>query len=184
MHFLEIFGQKKCLFCQKQCFLDKKCTITWYIFHILLSWYCKFAVTRKNNAFVAKFVNTRLTIIFMAIFAPDESLLSSATLSLASSLFSLVFSFYLQAFSSSPVHTLWSLFLLAPPPPLASSEPHHKMNHFVIIETIHHDDEHEDAVIEHLIITSIACLGPNPDPGPHVVVVETCVKTSCSQSSS
>ena len=88
----------------------------------------------------------------------------------------------------SPVHTPWSLFSLARPPPLASSEPHnqshHKMNHFVIIEGIHHDDEQDDAVIEHLLITSIACLGPNPDPGSHVVVVETCVKTSCSSQSS
>ena len=88
----------------------------------------------------------------------------------------------------SPVHTPWSLFSLARPPPLASSEPHnqshHKMNHFVIIEGIHHDDEQDDAVIEHLLITSIACLGPNSDPGSHVVVVETCVKTSCSHSSS
>ena len=41
---------------------------------------CKFAITRKNDAFVAKFVNTRLTKIFMAIFAPDERLPSSATL--------------------------------------------------------------------------------------------------------
>ena len=35
---------------------------------------------RKNNAFVAKIVTTRLTEIFMAIFAPDERLPSSATL--------------------------------------------------------------------------------------------------------
>ena len=38
------------------------------------------AITRKNDAFVAKNVNTRLTKIFMAIFAPDDSLPSSATL--------------------------------------------------------------------------------------------------------
>ena len=36
---------------------------------------------RKNDAFDAKIVNTRLTKIFMAIFAPDERLPSSATLS-------------------------------------------------------------------------------------------------------
>ena len=36
---------------------------------------------RKNDAFVAKIVNTRLTKIFKAIFAPDERLPSSATLS-------------------------------------------------------------------------------------------------------
>ena len=35
--FLEIIGHKKCLFGYKQCFLGKKCTITWYILHILLS---------------------------------------------------------------------------------------------------------------------------------------------------
>ena len=37
---------------------------------------------RKNDAFVAKIVNTRLTKIVMATFAPDERLPSSATLCL------------------------------------------------------------------------------------------------------
>ena len=37
-------------------------------------------ITRKYDAFVAKIVNTRLTKIFMAIFAPDERLPRSATL--------------------------------------------------------------------------------------------------------
>ena len=37
-------------------------------------------ITRKNDAFVAKIVNMRLTKIFMGIFAPDERLPSSATL--------------------------------------------------------------------------------------------------------
>ena len=37
-------------------------------------------MTRKNDAFDAKIVNTRLTKIFIAIFAPDERLPSSATL--------------------------------------------------------------------------------------------------------
>ena len=41
---------------------------------------CIFAFTRKNDAFVAKIVNTRLTKIFIAIFAPDERLPRSATL--------------------------------------------------------------------------------------------------------
>ena len=41
---------------------------------------CKFAIMRKNDAFVAKIVNTRLTKGFMAIFAPAESLPSPATL--------------------------------------------------------------------------------------------------------
>ena len=40
---------------------------------------------RKNDAFVAKIVNTRLTKILMAIFAPDERLPSSATLNSARS---------------------------------------------------------------------------------------------------
>ena len=35
---------------------------------------------RKNNTFDEKIVNTRLTKIFIAIFAPDERLPSSATL--------------------------------------------------------------------------------------------------------
>ena len=45
---------------QKQCFLGKKCIISWYILHIY-----KFAITRKNDAFVARIVNTRLTKIFI-----------------------------------------------------------------------------------------------------------------------
>ena len=36
---------------------------------------------RKNDAFDAKIVDTRLTKIFMTIFAPDERLPSSAILS-------------------------------------------------------------------------------------------------------
>merc|ERR1711963_1367218 len=60
--------------------MGKKCTITWYILHILLSQIKKFEITRKNDAFVAKIVNTRLTKGFMAIFAPAESLPSPATL--------------------------------------------------------------------------------------------------------
>ena len=38
-------------------------------------------ITRKNDAFDGKFVNTRLTKIFIVIFAPDERLPSSDTLS-------------------------------------------------------------------------------------------------------
>ena len=37
-------------------------------------------ITRKNDAFDAKIVSTRLTKILIAIFAPDERLPSSATL--------------------------------------------------------------------------------------------------------
>ena len=42
--------------------------------------FCKFAITCKNDAFDAKIVNTGLTEIFIAIFAPGERLPSSATL--------------------------------------------------------------------------------------------------------
>ena len=65
---------------QKRCFLGKKCTITWDMLHILLNKICKFAISHKNDAFFAKIVNTRLTKIFMALFATDERLPSSATL--------------------------------------------------------------------------------------------------------
>ena len=41
---------------------------------------CKFAITSKNNAFVAKIANTHLTKIFMATFALAEMLPTSATL--------------------------------------------------------------------------------------------------------
>ena len=78
--FWRSLGKKSAFLGQTQCFLGKMCTITWYILHILLSKFCKFAITRKNDAFVAKIVNTRLTKNFMAIFAPDERLPSSATL--------------------------------------------------------------------------------------------------------
>ena len=57
-----------------------KCTITWYILHIILSSICKFAITRKNHAFVAKIVNTLLTKHFWAVFALAERLPTSATL--------------------------------------------------------------------------------------------------------
>ena len=70
--FLEIFGQKKCLF------LSKK-SVSWTLHGI----YCIFSnlrLRRKNDAFVVKIVNTRLTKIFMAIFAPHERLPRSATL--------------------------------------------------------------------------------------------------------
>ena len=40
----------------------------------------KFAITRKNDAFDAEIVNTHLTKVFLAIFAPDERLPRSATL--------------------------------------------------------------------------------------------------------
>ena len=103
-----LFGDlwaKKCLLGQKQCFLGKKCTITWYILHISVSYFCKFAITRKNDAFVAKIVNTCLTKIFMAIFVPDERLPSSATLC------SLDYSFTLVNHLPSKPILQWSEFL-------------------------------------------------------------------------
>ena len=41
---------------------------------------CKFAITRKNNVFVAKIVNTRLAKVFMVIFALAEMPPTSSTL--------------------------------------------------------------------------------------------------------
>ena len=35
--FCGLWAKKSALWGQKQCFLSKKCTITWYILHILLS---------------------------------------------------------------------------------------------------------------------------------------------------
>ena len=70
--FGDLWAKKSAFLGQKQCFVGKKCTITWYILHI--------AITRKNIAFDAKIVNTRLTKISIAIFAPDETLPRSATL--------------------------------------------------------------------------------------------------------
>ena len=62
-----------------------------------------FAIMRKIDAFVAKIVNTRLVKIFMAIFAPDERLPSSATLALvfpsktlAASLWLYIFRFWMK----------------------------------------------------------------------------------------
>ena len=78
--FWKTWGKKFFLGGQPQCFLGKKCIITWFILDILLSWICKFAIMRKNDAFFASIVITRLTKIFMTIFAPDERLSSSATL--------------------------------------------------------------------------------------------------------
>jgi hypothetical protein len=46
---------------QMQCFLGKKCPITWCIFYIILNEICNFAIERKNDAFVAKMENMLLT---------------------------------------------------------------------------------------------------------------------------
>ena len=63
MHFLEIFCQKKCFFCcQKQCFLGKKWTVTWYILHIILSKICnchKNGIYALNENFCSHFCPRR-----------------------------------------------------------------------------------------------------------------------------
>ena len=73
-------GKKSALLGQKQCFLGKKCPITRYMLQIILSWSFKFAIKRKNDAFVAKIANMRLTEIFVGIFALAERLPTAATL--------------------------------------------------------------------------------------------------------
>ena len=69
-----------CFFESKTVFLGQE--MHFYMVHVACytEIILKFAIMRKNDAFVAKIVNTRLTKIFMAIFAPDERLPSSATL--------------------------------------------------------------------------------------------------------
>ena len=77
--FGRLWSKKFSFFGQKQCFLSMKGTITWYILQIICQ-ICKFATTRKNDAFVAKIANKLLMNICMAIFALAERLSSSATL--------------------------------------------------------------------------------------------------------
>ena len=71
---------KKMLFRSKTVSLGQE--VHYYMVYItyFLSKICKYAITCKSDAFVAKIVNTRWTKIFMAIFAPDDRLPSSATL--------------------------------------------------------------------------------------------------------
>ena len=80
MHFLEIFRQKKCLFGSKTVFLVQEV----YYCMVYIAYYTELNLQigdyAKNDAFVAEIVNTRLTKIFMAIFAFDERLPTSATL--------------------------------------------------------------------------------------------------------
>ena len=68
-------GKKSAFLGQKQCFLGKKCTITWYILYIILNEICKFAIKHKNDAFVAKIAKT-----FVAIFTLAKRLPTSAIL--------------------------------------------------------------------------------------------------------
>ena len=53
-HFLEIFGPKSAFDGSKIAFLDKKCTITWYMLQITIGRTGKFAITSKNDVFVPK----------------------------------------------------------------------------------------------------------------------------------
>ena len=80
--FWRSLGKKSAFLGQKQCFLGKKCTISNYMvciayFTELILQTCDYA---QKDAFEAKIVNTRLTKIFMAIFALAERLPTSATL--------------------------------------------------------------------------------------------------------
>ena len=50
-----------------------------YILHIVLNFIYKFAITRKNDAFVAKIATTRRTKFFMAILVLNERLPTSST---------------------------------------------------------------------------------------------------------
>ena len=80
-HFFGNFWVKKVFFCcQKECFLCKKCKMTWFKKPIILSLNCNFAITRKNDAFVTKKVSMRLTDVFIVIFALAERLPTSAIL--------------------------------------------------------------------------------------------------------
>ena len=70
---LDFFGQRSVFLGQKQCFSGKKCTVAWYILYFILSCICRFTITCKIDAFVAKIVNTCLTKIFTVIFALPTS---------------------------------------------------------------------------------------------------------------
>ena len=54
--------------------------IHYHIVYIAVKSICKFAITRKNDAFFGKIANTRLTKTFVAILALAERLPTSATL--------------------------------------------------------------------------------------------------------
>ena len=51
----------------KYIFFSKKCAISWYILHIILNQICKFAITRKNDRFVAKLAIMRLAKVLWPI---------------------------------------------------------------------------------------------------------------------
>ena len=81
MHILEIFGQKVCLFGSKTMFLGQEM----HYYMVCIVYYtelnlqvCNYA--QKTAHLSRKKVNTRLTIVIMAIFALAEKLPTSATL--------------------------------------------------------------------------------------------------------
>ena len=78
--FWRSLGKKKCLFGSKTVFLGQE--VLYYMVYIayFTELILQVAITRKNDTFGAKIVNTRWTKIVMASFAPHERLPSSATL--------------------------------------------------------------------------------------------------------
>ena len=76
MQFLEDFGQEKNFFESITVFLGQEV----HYYNVYNAYYNEFLITCKNNAFVAKIANMRMTKTCMAIFALDEMLPTSATL--------------------------------------------------------------------------------------------------------
>ena len=73
---MEDFGQEKNFFESITVFLGQEV----HYYKVYIAYYTELLITRKNNAFVAKIANKRMTKTFMAIFAFDEMLPTSATL--------------------------------------------------------------------------------------------------------
>ena len=69
--FFEIIWKKKCLFGLKTVFLWQEVHYC-MVYIAYFTQICKFAITRKNDAFVAKIVNTRLTKFFHTSYLSRE----------------------------------------------------------------------------------------------------------------
>ena len=65
-----LWAKKRAVWVKNSVVWAKKVTHIWYVLHIKQSLMCKFVITRKNNTFVAKIVNTLLTKVFMVILPP------------------------------------------------------------------------------------------------------------------
>ena len=80
MHFLEDFRQIRCFFGSRTVFLGQE--VHYYMVYIAYFTELKLQICdySQKRRICREIVNTRLTKIFMAIFAPDERLPSSATL--------------------------------------------------------------------------------------------------------